>query len=65
MENGRELGSLAKTARKANNKARLADAIERDIEFDGKPKTQREYAEEFGVTERTIRGWMKEIDDGI
>ena len=64
MENGRELGSLAKTARKANNKARLVDAIERDIEFDGRQKTQREYAEEFGVTERTIRGWMKEIEDG-
>ena len=65
MENGRELGSLAKTAKKLNNKARLAAAIERDIEFDGKPKTQREYADEFGVTERTIRGWMKEIEEGM
>ena len=48
-----------------NNKVRLANAIERDIEFDGKPKTQREYADEFGVTERTIRGWMKEIENDM
>jgi RecA-family ATPase len=63
MENGRELGSLAKTAKKESMKERLMNAISRDEEFDGRRKTQKQYAEEFGVTERTIRSYLKEIED--
>lgn len=62
MENGREMGNLAKTARKATMKEKLINAIERDEEFGGKRKTQKEYAEEFGVTERTIRTYLKELE---
>ena len=47
------------------NKADLADAINRDEEFAGKRKTQKEYAEEFGVSDRTIRGWMRELEEDI
>jgi predicted transcriptional regulator len=64
MENGREMGNLAKKVRKAANKEALADAIARDEEF-GRRKTQREYAEEFGVTDRTIRGWIRELEEDI
>ena len=65
MENGREIGNLAKSAKKANLKERLVDAILRDEEFDGKRKTQKQYADEFGVTERTIRTYLKELEEDI
>jgi predicted transcriptional regulator len=59
------MGNLAKKAKKAANKADLSEAIARDEEFSGKRKTQKEYAEEFGVTDRTIRGWMRELEEDI
>ena len=65
MENGREMGNLAKKARKAANKFDLAEAIDRDTEIAGKPKTQKQYAEEFGVSDRTIRTWWKELEEDI
>ena len=61
MENGRELGNLAKAAKKADMKARLLDAIKRDEEFSGTRKTQKQYAEEFGVSEKTIKRYMSEM----
>lgn len=64
MENGREMGSLANKAKKAANKAAFAEAINRDDEF-GRRKTQKEYADEFGVTPRTIRTWAKELEEDI
>jgi len=63
MENGREIGNLTKKAKKAANVASLAEAIKRDEEFAGKRKTQKQYADEFGVTERTIRDWLKNIEE--
>lgn len=65
MENGREMGNISKKIKKAANKSDLADAISRDEEFSGKRKTQKEYAEEFGVSDRTIRGWMRELEEDI
>jgi RecA-family ATPase len=64
MENGRELGNLSKRAKKAANMATLAEAIARDDEM-GHRKTQKQYAEEFGVSDRTIRGWMRELEEDI
>ena len=63
MEYGREMGNLAKKAKKAASKADLAEAIQRDIEVAGRPKTQKQYAEEFGVSDRTIRTWWREIEE--
>ena len=63
MENGRELGNIAKKVKKAANKNDLAEAIQRDTEIAGKPKTQKQYAEEFGVSDRTIRGWLRELEE--
>ena len=65
MENGRELGSLAKTARKADMKAKLYEAVNRDIEFDGKRKTYKQYADEFGLSEKTIKRYMSEFEEDI
>ena len=65
MENGRELGSLAKTARKIDNKARLMELIGRDEEFNGKRKTYKEYADEMGVSEKTIKRYMGELREDI
>ena len=65
MENGRELGSLAKTARKIDNKARLMELIGRDEEFNGKRKTYKEYADEMGVSEKTIKRYMGELKEDI
>jgi hypothetical protein len=65
MENGREMGNLAKTAKKADMKIRLYDAVNRDIEFDGKRKTYKQYAEEFGVSEKTIKRYMAEWEEDI
>jgi DNA-binding Lrp family transcriptional regulator len=59
------MGNLAKSAKKADMKERLMDAINRDIEFDGKRKPQKQYADEFGVTERTIRSYLKELEEDI
>ena len=39
--------------------------IDRDEEIAGKRKTQKEYAEEFGVTERTIRTYLKEMEPDL
>jgi transcription initiation factor TFIIIB Brf1 subunit/transcription initiation factor TFIIB len=64
MENGRERGSLANRSKKAANMAAFAEALNRDDEF-GKRKTQKEYADEFGVTARTIRTWAKELEEDI
>ena len=63
MENGRELGSLANKVKRAANVNDLAEAIQRDIDIAGKPKTQKQYAEEFGVSDRTIRSWWREIEE--
>ena len=63
MENGRELGRLSQKVRKKENIDKLAEAIQRDVDFSGKQKTQKEYAEEFGVSVRTIRSWLKELGE--
>ena len=65
MDNGRELGSLAKTARKVDNKARLMELIGRDEEFSGNRKTYKEYADEMGVSEKTIKRYMSELKEDI
>ena len=65
MEYGRELGNLAKASKKASMKERLLDAINRDEEITGKRKTQREYADEFGLSERTIRSYLREFEEDI
>ena len=63
MEYGREMGNISKRVKKAASKADLAEAIERDKQFNGKPKTQKQYAEEFGVSDRTIRTWWRELEE--
>ena len=65
MEYGRELGNLAKASKKASMKERLLDAINRDEELTGKRKTQKEYADEFGISERTIRSYLREFEDSM
>lgn len=65
MENGRELGSLAKSAKKQDTKQRLMEAIGRDEEVTGKRKTNKLYAEEFGVSERTIIRYIRELEEDI
>ena len=60
MENGREMGNLSKKARKVDNKARLMELINRDIEYSGRRKTYKEYAEEMGLSEKTIKRYMNE-----
>ena len=46
-------------------KARLYAAVARDIEFDGKRKTYKQYAEEFGYSEKTIKRYMAEWEGDI
>ena len=65
MENGRELGTLAKKARKVDNKEKLIEMINRDEEFAGKRKTYQEYADELGVTKRTVLRYMRELEEDI
>ena len=65
MENGREMGALARSAKKADMKVRLYEAVNRDIEVAGKRKTYKEYAEEFGVSEKTIKRYMSEWEEDI
>ena len=60
MENGRELGSLAKSARKADMKSRLFEAVNRDIEITGRRKTYKQYADELGISEKTVKRYMSE-----
>jgi len=62
MENGREIGTLSNKIKRATNIQKFTEALKRDEEFGGKRKTQKEYAQEFGVTERTIRDWLKQIE---
>ena len=65
LDNGREQNNAAKVAKKADMKARLYDAVNRDIEFDGKRKTYKQYADEFGVSEKTIKRYMSEWEEDI
>ena len=65
MENGREMGALAKKARKIDNKARLLELINRDEEFSGQRKTYQEYADEMGVSLPTIKRYMRELSEDI
>ena len=65
MENGREIRHAQQAGKKADIKFRLADAINRDEEIAGKRKTQRQYAEEFGISERTIRTYIRELEEDI
>lgn len=63
LENGREMGSLANKVKRQMTVEQLANAIQRDEEFAGKRKTQKEYAEEFGVSERTIRSYIRQLEE--
>ena len=65
MEYGREKGSLGKSLKKLTTKDRFIEAYNRDVEAVGRPKTQKQYADELGVSERTIRTYMKELDEDI
>jgi RecA-family ATPase len=65
MENGREIRHAQQAGKKADIKFRLIDAINRDEEISGKRKTQKQYAEEFGVSERTIRTYIRELEEDI
>ena len=46
-------------------KARLYEAVNRDIELAGKRKTYKLYADEFGVSEKTIKRYMSEWEEDI
>ena len=63
MENGREIRHVQQAGKKASTKERLIDAINRDEELTGKRKTQKEYADEFGLSERTIRTYLRELEE--
>jgi RecA-family ATPase len=63
MENGRELGTLAKAGKKADMKVRLYEMMTRDEEFAGKRKTYKQYADELGVSEKTIKRYMSEMKE--
>lgn len=65
LENGRELGTLTRKAAKTDNKSRLLELIGRDEEYAGKRKTYREYADEMGVSEKTIKRYMTELKEDI
>lgn len=64
MENGREIGNLAKKIKKQFSVEQLVEAIQRDEEFSGKRKTQQQYADEFGVSKRTIIRYMRDLEEG-
>ena len=64
MDNGREIRHAQQASKKASIKERLADAINRDEEV-GRRKTQKEYADEFGLSERTIRTYLRELEEDI
>jgi DNA mismatch repair protein MutS2 len=65
MENGREMGNLAKKARKIDMKSKLMELIGRDEDFDGRRKTYKEYADEMGVSEKTIKRYMSELKEDL
>ena len=65
MEYGREINNIGKKIRKNDLKGRLADAVNRDEEMTGKRKTQQQYAEELGISERTVRTYLRELEEDI
>ena len=65
LEYGRELNNIGKKVKKNDLKGRLAEAISRDEELTGKRKTQQQYAEELGISERTIRTYIRELEEDI
>lgn len=62
MENGREMGNLAKKAKKADKKAQLLHLINEDEEFSGKRRTCQQYADDLNISERTVRRYMRELE---
>ena len=53
----------AKAGKKADMKIRLYQMITRDEEFAGKRKTYKQYADELGVSEKTIKRYMAEMKE--
>lgn len=62
LKDGREKGTVAEKKKKQVLKTRLVDLIRQDDEF-GHQRTQREYAEDLGVTLRTVQRYMQELTD--
>jgi response regulator of citrate/malate metabolism len=62
LADGREKANAVKQDRKKGLRERLADLIEQDEEF-GHRRTQEEYADDLGVSRRTVIRYMKELDD--
>ena len=57
----RKKGTLKNKIRKNDNKAKLTALVERDVSFNGKPKTYQEYADEMGSSLSTIKRYMREL----
>lgn len=62
LDNGRERGALANKIKKLSMKDRLAELIRQDEEF-GHRRTQEEYAEDLGITSRTVRKYLREMEE--
>jgi len=62
LADGREKGAYANKVKKASMKERLADLIRQDDEF-GHRRTQEEYAEDLGISARTVRKYLREMEN--
>lgn len=62
LADGREKNNANQRYQKANMKDKLIELMRQDDEF-GRRRTQAQYAEDLGVTERTIRKYMKELEE--
>ena len=62
MTDGREKGAIKKRVKAQADAEDLLEAIRRDEDFSGHRRTQNEYAADFGVTDKTIRNWMRALE---
>ena len=63
LADGREKGTAATKGKKESMKDKLLDLIRQDEDFAGKRRTYAQYAEDLGVSEKTIKRYMKELSE--
>jgi hypothetical protein len=63
LADGREKNIAGMKAKKDSAKSRLFELIQADEELTGKRRTQAQYAEDLGIAERTVRRYLREMEE--
>ena len=63
LSDGREKNNANQKYQKSTGKQRLLELIQQDEEFSGKRRTYEQYADDLGVSKKTVQRYMKELSE--